>query len=265
MLKPLAAALMLGATALPALAFDPAAMSDAERAAFGQAVRDYLMENPEVLVEAITVLEQRRMAEEADNDLALVAANHEAIFADGHSWVGGNPEGSLTLVEFVDYRCGVCRNVYEQVEGIVAGDGDIRFILKEFPILGQESDMAARFAVAVQQIAGDDIYKQAHDELMVMRQRVNAESLGALADKLGVDKEAVFNRMNTEEVTAVLRANHQLAERMGVMGTPTFVIGDEMLRGVPREGLEAVIADIRAGKAAPEGEGAESVPAQPKG
>src|SRR5690606_22201043 len=144
-------ALMLGATALPALAFDPAAMSDAERAAFGQAVRDYLMENPEVLVEAITVLEQRRMAEEADNDLALVAANHEAIFADGHSWGGGNPKGSLTLVEFVDYRWGVCRNVYEQVEGIVAGDGDIRFILKEFPILGQESDMAARFAVAVQQ------------------------------------------------------------------------------------------------------------------
>ena len=260
MLKPLATALMLGATALPAAAFDLKAMTDAERAAFGEAVRDYLMENPEVLVEAITVLEQRRVADEADNDLALVAANRDAIFSDGHSWVGGNPEGSLTLVEFVDYRCGVCRNVYEQVEGIVASDGDIRFILKEFPILGQESDLAARFAVAVQQLAGDDAYKQAHDELMVMRARVNADSLGALADKLGVDRDTVFNRMNTEEVTAVLRANHQLAERMGVMGTPTFVIGDEMLRGVPRAGLEAVIADIRAGRAAPQGEGAESVP-----
>ena len=247
MLKPLAAALMLGATALPALAFDPAAMTEAERAAFGDAVRAYLMENPEVLVEAITVLEQRRMAEEAGNDQALVAANHKAIFSDGHSWVGGNPEGSLTVVEFVDYRCGVCRNVYEQVEGIVASDGDIRFILKEFPILGQESDMASRFAVAVQQIAGDEVYKQAHDELMVMRQKVNTESLGALADTLGVEREAVLNRMNTEEVTAVLRANHQLAERMGIGGTPTFVIGDEMLRGVPQAGLEAVIADIRAG------------------
>lgn len=260
MLKPLAAALMLGATALPATALDLKAMTEAERAAFGDAVRDYLMENPEVLVEAITVLEQRRLADEADNDVALVAANHDAIFADGHSWVGGNPDGSLTLVEFVDYRCGVCRSVHEQVEGIVASDGDIRFVLKEFPILGQESEIAARFAVAVQQIAGDDIYKQAHDELMVMRQRVTADSLGALADKLGLDKEAVFNRMNTEDVTAVLRANHQLAERMGVMGTPTFVIGDEMLRGVPRAGLEAVIADIRAGRTVPEGEGAESMP-----
>lgn len=260
MLKPLAAALMLGATALPALAFDPTAMTEAERTAFGDAVRAYLMENPEVLVEAISVLEQRRLAEEAGNDQALVAANHDAIFSDGHSWVGGNPEGSLTLVEFVDYRCGVCRSVYEQVEGIVASDGDIRFVLKEFPILGAESDLSARFAVAVQQLAGDATYKRAHDELMVMRQRVTAESLGALADTLGLDKEAVFNRMNTEEVSAVLRANRQLAERMGVMGTPTFIIGDEMLRGVPREGLEAVIADIRAGRAAPEGEGVETLP-----
>ena len=247
MLKPLAAALMLGATALPALAFDLATMTEAERAAFGDAVRAYLMDNPEVLVEAITVLEQRRLADEAGNDKALVAANHEAIFADGHSWVGGNPEGGLTLVEFVDYRCSVCRNVYEQVEGIVADDGDIRFILKEFPILGQESDMASRFAVAVQQIAGDAVYKQAHDELMVMRQRVDADSLGALADRLGLEPEAILNRMNTEDVSAVLRANHQLAERMGVMGTPTFIIGDEMLRGVPRAGLDAVIAEIRAG------------------
>lgn len=256
MLKPLAAALMLGTTALPALAFDPAAMDDAERAAFGDAVRAYLMDNPEVLVEAITVLEQRRLEEEAGNDTALVAANHAAIFADGHSWIGGNPEGSLTMVEFIDYRCGVCRNVHEQVEGIVAGDGDIRLILKEFPILGQESDLASRFAVSVQQIAGAETYKQAHDALMAMRQRVNAESLTALAGELGLDAEQVLNRMNTEEVTAVLRANHQLAERMGVMGTPTFIIGDEMLRGVPREGLEAVIADIRAGAAAqalPEG------------
>lgn len=245
-MKPILAALLLGATALPAAAFDPAQMSEPEREAFGAAVRAYLMDNPEVLVEAINVLEERRLADEAQTDTALVAANHEAIFADGHSWVGGNPDGSLTMVEFVDYRCSVCRSVYAEVEGIVAQDGDIRFILKEFPILGQESDLASRFAVSVQQIAGDTVYKQAHDALMVMRQRVNGDSLAALAGELGLDADAVLNRMQTEEVSAVLRANRQLAERMGVMGTPTFVIGDEMLRGVPRAGLESVIAEIRA-------------------
>ena len=254
MMRPILAALMLGAAALPAQAFDPAAMSDTEREAFGAAVRAYLMDNPEVLVEAITVLEERRLGDEAQTDQALVAANRDAIFDDGHSWVGGNPEGSLTMVEFVDYRCSVCRSVYEEVEGIVASDGDIRFVLKEFPILGQESEMASRFAVAVQQIAGEESYKRAHDALMVMGERVNGDSLTALAHRLDLDADAILNRMQTEEVSTVLRANRQLAERMGVMGTPTFVIGNEMLRGVPRGGLEAVIAAIRenAGKASPE-------------
>ena len=100
---------VLPLTAQPAAAFDPAQMTDAEKAAFGEAVRDYIMENPEVLIEAVNGLEARRMADEVANDRLLVQANKDAIFADGHSWVGGNPDGDLTLVEFVDYRCGVCR------------------------------------------------------------------------------------------------------------------------------------------------------------
>lgn len=249
-MKPILAAAMLGAMSLPALAFDPASMSNAEKAAFGEAVRDYLMANPDVLVEAINVLEERRLADEAGNDRQMVQNNRDAIFADGHSWVGGNPEGDVTLVEFIDYRCGFCKQINPALEQLVASDGNIRWILKEFPILTEESDLAARFAVAVQQVAGPDAYKKAHDKLMASRGPINMETLGALADELGVDRSAVMNRMNTEPVSAVLRANRQLAEQMKIMGTPTFVIEGEMLRGVPPDGLEPVVRRIREQKKA---------------
>lgn len=247
-MKAILIAAALTATVLPAVAFDPAKMNDAEKAAFGAAVRDYLMANPDVLVESINVLEERRVADESKNDKLLVENNKAAIFDDGHSWVGGNPEGDVTLVEFIDYRCGVCKKVNPDLEKLISADGNIRFILKEFPILTQESDLAARFAVAVQQEAGADAYKKTHDALMESRGPVNLESLSALADTLGLDGKSLLNRMNTEEVSAVIRKNRQLAEQMSVMGTPTFIIGGEMLRGVPASGLEDVIARARAEK-----------------
>ena len=247
-MKAVLTAAVLTATALPALAFDPAQMTEAEKEAFGVAVREYLMANPEVLVESINVLEERRAADESKNDALLVENNKDAIFADGYSWIGGNPEGDVTLVEFIDYRCGVCKRVQPMLEDLVSSDGNIRWILKEFPILSQESDMAARFAVAVLQEAGTEPYKKAHDALMESRGPVNLESLSKLAGDLGLDSKAVLNRMNTEEVSSVIRSNQQLAERMRIMGTPTFIIEGEMLRGVPTDGLEPIVARVRAAK-----------------
>lgn len=238
-------ALILGATALPAMAFDPAQMNDAEKAAFGQAVRDYLMENPQVLIEAITVMEERNASAQVENDKVMIANNSEAIFNDGHSWVGGNPEGDVTLVEFIDYRCGYCKQINPHLEELVATDGNIRFILKEFPILTDESILAARFAIAVQQIGGADSYKKAHDQLMASRGPVTLDILGRLAGELGLDSAAVLNRMNTEDVTAVLRKNGQLAEQLHIQATPTFIINGEMVRGASPDGLERAIATAR--------------------
>lgn len=245
-MKQLIAALLL--TATPAMAFDISDMSEAEKTEFGEAVREYLMANPEVLIESINVLETRRAAESVENDMQLVASNHEAIFEDSHSWVGGNPDGDLTIVEFFDYRCGYCRKVSDEVEEVVADDGNIRLVLKEFPILGQDSEASSRFAVAVKQIAGDEAYKKAHDALMELRSPATVETLRKIADDIGVDSEEIVNRMNTEDVTKVLRENRQLAERMAIQGTPTFIIGEDMLRGAPQQGLEAVIEAARAEK-----------------
>nr|WP_111298055.1 DsbA family protein [Paracoccus saliphilus] len=244
----LIAALFLGATtalASPALAFDISAMTQDEKAAFGQAVRDYLMENPQVLIESINVLETRQAEAATRSDLELVAAHRAAIFEDGHSWVGGNPDGDLTMVEFIDYRCGVCRQFNQEVHDAVEEDGNIKLILKEFPILGEDSEMSSRFAISVLQVGGDDAYVAAHDALMALRAPASPEALREIAEEIGVDADEVLARMNTDSVTQVLDKNHQLGESMSIQGTPTFIIGDQMLRGVPRAGVAATIAQIR--------------------
>ena len=142
--------LTAGLLATPALA----EMTPAERVAFRDEVRAYLLENPEVLVEAMTVLQDRQALAEADQDKAMLVTHKDALFADPGSWVGGNPDGDITVVEFMDYRCGYCRKAYDEIEELVKSDGNIRFILKEYPILGEESVTSSRFAVAVLQLAG---------------------------------------------------------------------------------------------------------------
>ena len=244
----LTAAFFLGtslALSAPAMAFDISAMTDDEKAAFGEAVRDYLMENPQVLIESINVLENRQAQDAAQTDLQLVEANSDALFDDGHSWVGGNPDGDLTMVEFIDYRCGVCRQFNAEVHDAVEKDGNIRLILKEFPILGEESVLSSRFAISVHQIAGDEAYETAHDALMALRTPATDESLRGIAEEIGVDADAIMAHMDTDAVNMVLQKNHELGQTMAIQGTPTFVIGDQMLRGVPRAGVAQTIAQIR--------------------
>jgi protein-disulfide isomerase len=141
--------------------FDLQSMTPDQREAFGEAVRDYLMENPQVIMEAVAVLEQRESQQQAEADVALVNSNAEALFDDGFSWVGGNPDGDVTIVEFIDYRCGYCRRAHPEVEELVASDGNIRLIVKEFPILGEASLVSSRFAVATHLVAGDEAYSKA--------------------------------------------------------------------------------------------------------
>jgi protein-disulfide isomerase len=242
-----ATAALLALAGLPGLAQDAGGMTEAEREAFRAEVRAYLLENPEVLMEAISVLEAREEATRTQADRALVASLRAEIAEDGHSWVGGNPEGDITVVEFMDYRCGYCRQAFQEVEELVAADGRIRFVLKEFPILGEQSDLASRFAVAVQQIHGPDAYKDAHDALMLMDTDVTPDSLARLAEGLALDPEPILARMEGPEVAAVIDANHQLAQALGISGTPTFVMGDRMVRGyLPLDALEAVVAEERA-------------------
>lgn len=238
-------ALLLAAT--PSLAADLTEMTEADRAAFRAEVRAYLLDNPEVLMEAIAVLEAREREAQANADTALVSIHAAAIFDDGHSWVGGNPDGDITLVEFMDYRCGYCRQAFAEVARLLETDGNIRFIVKEYPILGEQSMAAARFAIATHQLHGDDDYEAVHDALMALRADITPDSLSRLAEALGLDPAPILARMDAPEVTAVIEANRNLGSMMQISGTPTFVLGDRMIRGyVPLASMEQLVAAARA-------------------
>jgi protein-disulfide isomerase len=160
---------LAGALAAGPATADLIDMDAAERDAFRAEVRAYLLENPEVLMEAIGVLEQRQAAAEGERDAMSVAANADALFNSAFDWVGGNPEGDVVLVEFMDYRCGFCRRAHPEVEDLVALDGNIRYVVKEFPILGEQSVLASQFAIATRIAHGDDAYGAMNDALMVLR------------------------------------------------------------------------------------------------
>jgi protein-disulfide isomerase len=241
----LISALVLGSHA--ALAGDVGDMSAEDRAAFRAEVKAYLLENPDVIVEAMDVLRAREDANAAVRDLDLVKANGPALMNSPSDWVGGNPSGDITVVEFMDYRCGYCRKAYGEVAELIKSDGNIRFIVKEYPILGPESVISSQFAIAVRMLYGDAAYEAAHDALIALRGEANAETMPRLAAELGHDPAAVMAKMATPEVQAVIDANHALAGAMEISGTPTFVIDRSMLRGyVPLDGMRQIVADERA-------------------
>lgn len=229
-------------------ALDLAELSDDDRAAFRDEVRSYLLENPEIILEAMEVLKGREAEAELQTDLLLVQNNADAVFSNAADWVGGNLDGDITLVEFMDYRCGYCRKAHSEIAELIKSDGNIRFVLKEYPILGEESDLASRFAIAALQIGGDSAYIAAHDALMTMRADVSSETLQKLASDLGLDAAAISARMQSDAVTAVIDANRALGAAMNVNGTPTFIVDQTILRGyVPLDGMRQIVADERKG------------------
>ena len=170
-------------------------MTEPERDAFRTEVRDYLLENPEVLVEAMSVLQAREESAAIAQDAQLLQTYHDALFNDPNSYVGGNPDGDITIVEFTDYRCTYCRKAFSEIEDLMKADGNIRFVVKEYPILGEASVISARFAVAVLQLFGNDAYKAAHDGLITLRGDPDAATLTRLANDIGLDAQAVLARM----------------------------------------------------------------------
>ncbi len=231
----------------PAQALDLNTMTEAEKAEFGAQVREYLLENPEVIIEAINILEERNAAAEALADKELVAANAEELFNDGYSWVGGNPDGDITLVEFMDYRCGYCRRAVPEVASLLASDGNIRLVIKELPILGDASIVSSRFAVATKQVAGNDAYKQVHDALLAFSGEPSEVTLRRISDGLGLDSDAIIAAMDSDDVTAEIAQTRELAQKMRISGTPSFVLGTEMLRGfLPADQMLQIADGVRA-------------------
>ena len=248
MFRSILAAAVMALAASASQAFEIESMTKMERDIFRAEIRDYLLENPEVLMEAIAVLEEKRAAEAAAQEGVLLEQYRSAIFDDGYSWIGGNPDGDVTIVEFLDYRCGFCKRAHPEVQTLLSDDGNIRFIVKEFPILGAESELASRYAIATKLTEGDEVYAAVHDALMEWNGAVNEGALGRIARDVGIsDHDAVLAEMNSDEVSKIIASNRALGQALQIQGTPSFIMGDTFVRGyVDLNEMQSIVDSIRA-------------------
>lgn len=221
-------------------------MTDAEREVFRAEVRAYLLDNPDVILEAIQVLEERQVASEAQGDLDLVINNYEALVNDGYSFVGGNPNGTITIVEFSDYRCTFCKRAHDEIVTLLAANDDLRLVLKEFPILGPDSTLAARAALSIL-VNQPDSFVEFNDLLMQHSGPVNEKTLSRLASDADADPALMLMHMDDDVISGMISNTLQLGQKMQITGTPTFIIGPEMLRGyMPADGMQDYVDRARA-------------------
>ena len=240
-----AACLALPGTA-PADGFDVKNMSKAEREAFREEVRKYLMENPEVIYDAIQILQKQREEAAAVADRDLVKANAEAIFNDGHSWSSENADADITVVEFLDYRCGYCKRAHPEVEEMLERDPRIKLVVKEFPILGPDSVTAGRMALAALTIDPGK-YPTLSDALMTYKGNLTESAAYQIAADVGYDIAQLKALAAEQAISDKLNKNYQLAQKLGLQGTPAFIIGSQIIRGyLPVDDMIAVVEQERA-------------------
>ena len=223
------------------------AVTPAQRSAFEGIIRDYLLENPAIIREAMQLLQQREEAEKQALAARAVKERQDELLRDASSPVGGNPDGDITIVEFFDYNCGYCKRVVPSVAETLANDPNVRVVYKELAILGQESVFAARAALAARR---QGKYLAFHEALMTA-ERADDQAVVALSKRLGLDQAKLLEDMRDPEITKILESNYQLANALGINGTPAFVIGERMIPGaMDAAGLAEIIAQERAKKKA---------------
>lgn len=228
---------------LAARAADPAPVAPRQRQTIEAIIHDYLLSHPEVLVEALTKAEQKlRLAARRDAKEAL-ATHRRQVFDDPATPVGGNPDGSATIVEFFDYSCPYCKAVEPSLERLLARDHGLRFIYKEFPVLGPESVVAARAALAANR---QGRYAAFHDAMMAVKGPFDDDRIYSVASSVGIDLARLKHDMASPQVAAELKANLALAAALGVHGTPTFIIGGKIVPGaIDLASLKHLIAAAR--------------------
>ncbi|MGR6465919.1 DsbA family protein [Rhizobium sp. PAMB 3182] len=227
-----------------------AEMSDEQKQEFGAFIKQYLIENPEILIDVQKALQDKQEQAQVAAAQQAIEKDKNEIFASKSDLVLGNPTGDVTVVEFFDYNCGYCRRALPDMTDILKEDKNVRFVLKELPILGPDSTAAHKVADAFRQIAPEK-YGEFHLKLLGGKGRATAETATALAVSLGVSKEQIEKTIKDFPNDKLVDQNIELAQNLGVSGTPSYVIGDEAIYGaVGKDTLEEKIANVRAcGKA----------------
>lgn len=224
------------ATSLAAITFatlgitGPAITQEIDEARIGEIVRQYLLENPEILVEMEQVLETRRVEQETKQRAEALATAGDRIFRNPADPVLGNPDGDVTIVEFFDYNCGFCRRAHQDLVGLLETDRNVRVVMKEFPILGPDSQQAHLASMAFQALK-PDAYGDFLNQLITHDGRANLEAAIEIAALFDVAEDQLRAGMDDPAIIARVQDTYEIAGLLGITGTPTYVIGDEVLGG----------------------------------
>lgn len=212
-----------------------------QRQQINQMIRNYILENPEILPQAIRILQARTRKIKLER-------NHTGLYQDGFSYVGGNRDGDVTLIEFFDYNCAYCKRALGTIEKLKKEDGNLRIIYKEFPILAQSSYTAAKAAMAS---IKQGKYQRFHIALLRNSGKLTEKRIFEIARKVGLDEKMLIRDMTSPVLERNIKINRGLADIMEITGTPGFIIGDTVIAGaLPYPELVKLIATARQQQAA---------------
>jgi protein-disulfide isomerase len=210
-----------------------------------EVIHDYLTKNPEILVEMTTELDKRQAAEQAAKQQKVISENADAIFRSPLAFVAGNPDGDVSVVEFFDYNCGYCRRAMPDVVKLVDSDKKVRLVLKELPIFGDDSEAAAKAALAAHR---QGKYFEMHQKLFSEPGKADKEKALRIANELGLDVAQLEKDMADPDIQKSLDQAKELAQKLGLQGTPLFLIGDHTIPGAPDDLYDQLtknVAEIR--------------------
>lgn len=221
------------------------AFTDEQKKALGDIIKDFLVKNPDIMIDVQTALDAKIEKDQAEKLKAFMASNAKDIYRNADSPVAGDPNGDITVVEFFDYNCGYCKRGLPEVQKLLQTDKKVRFVFKELPILSKGSEEAARVALAAKR---QGKYWEFHQALLGSKGQANEASALKAAESLGLDMAKIKTDMASAEVKAELDNMKDLAKKMGINGTPHFLVGDKSIPGAPEDlhdQLEKMVGEFR--------------------
>jgi protein-disulfide isomerase len=222
------------------------AFSDAQKSALQELMKDYILKNPEVVQEALMELDRRQKEGEQNARMKITQDKNGPLFTAKHNTSFGNPNGNVTIIEFFDYNCGFCKRGLADLQKLVAEDKNVRVITKDFPVLGPDSVEAAKIAVAAKaQLPADKLWAF-HQKLMAVRGKVGKQAALDALKEVGADMARLTKDADSDETRNAIEQNVQIADALGVTGTPSYIVGEDIVIGaVGFEQLKGRVDNIR--------------------
>ena len=237
----LATAALVGTMLLSPVRAADEAISPTQKVAIEKIIKDYLLANPEVMLEVQNVLEAKMEKIQAEKTKAAMADNAKEIYRRADAPVAGNANGDITVTEFFDYNCGYCKKSFPDVAKLIAGDSKVRVVFKEFPILSKGSEEASKIALAARK---QGKYWEVHGALLESKGQANEASALKISEKLGLDMTKLKADMESADVKAELASVKELATKMGINGTPHFLVGEKSIAGAPQDLLPMLTTQV---------------------